>query len=192
MRMVIKKTIPTTVTIDSETTCVSHIGQLQSCRHCNELVHNGITCIQNRKLLLQKLQADKSSYVSVVKQSTAPKDNTSHKLRRTQTKPAMSQQPHKAGSSTSPAPPKSKAKANESMPPPVFTKLPVPAINTDSEFPALRSQQQPTTNDYIHRRSDDHDTDCSTTSTSSRCLRSRPPGKKMRPNDKDHSNDENQ
>lgn len=187
VRMVITKNIPTIVTIDSETTCTSYNGQLQTCKHCNELVHNGITCIQNKKLLLQKLQAEKSSFVSVVKQSATTNENASNKPRRSMLKPTAGQQPPKPGSSISRMPPTT---PNELMPPPVFTKLPVPAIHAESEFPALCSKHHPTTNNHSQLRSDGHDTDSSTTSTSSRQLRSRA-GKKMRPNEENFSNDEN-
>lgn len=68
-RMIVKKNIPSIITIDSEQTCVSYNGQLQSCRHCNELIHSGISCIQNKKLLIQKLTADQGSYANVAKQS---------------------------------------------------------------------------------------------------------------------------
>lgn len=187
VRMVVKKNIPSIVTIDSEATYVSYSGQLQSCRHCSELVHNGITCIQNKKLLLQKLHAEKSSYVSVVKQSTATKENvhktTTDKPRQTQNPPS-SQQSH-------PTPSTSNAKSNETMPPPPPpATLAVPTMHVESEFPALRPQQ-PMANDHTHRRTDGHDTDSSTTSNSSRRLRNRHPGKKMRHNDENNSNDEN-
>lgn len=192
VRMVVKKNIPTIVTLDTETTCVSYVGQLQTCRHCNEQVHNGITCIQNKKLLLQKLHADKSSYVSVVKQSTMSKD-TSHKTsnnmpRRTLTKATAGQQVTNPRNANSPSPPTSSTNPNDLMPPPPLSTLTVPATHAESDFPPLRHKQHPATNEQ--RYADENDTDSSTTSTNSRRLRNRPPGKKMRTNDELNLNDE--
>lgn len=188
VRMVIKKNIPSTINIDSETTCVSYSGQLQSCRHCNELVHNGITCIQNKKLLLQKLHADKGSYVSVVKQAAAGKGNADHttskKPRQTSSKPAAVQQPNEPGSSTAPPAVPANTKPDASMPPPSLTT---------SNFPSLKPQQKSTdTIDLSQMIDEGHDTDSSTTSTSSKKSRSRIPHKKVRHNDKDNLNNEKQ
>lgn len=195
VRMIVKKNIPSTITIDSETTCVSYSGQLQTCKHCNEFAHNGITCVQNKKLMLQKLHADKSSYVNVVKQAIAPKGNTEQtttdKTRQPATKPTTSKLSQTPGPSSSSSPSTSSTKPNGTMPPPPSRTQPAPALQSDSDFPALGSQQHQTNNEYGQRRTDGHDTDSSTTSTSSRRLRTRPPGKKMRPNDEENSHDEN-
>lgn len=69
VRMIVRKNIPSYVTIDCETTLVAYYGQQQSCRHCNESVHNGVSCIQNKKLLLQKLATSSNSYADVAKNS---------------------------------------------------------------------------------------------------------------------------
>ena len=48
-------------------------GQLLSCKHCKESAHTGISCVQNKKLLVQK------SYANVAKQSSnrqPPKKST--------------------------------------------------------------------------------------------------------------------
>lgn len=74
-KMVVKHNIPSYITIDGETTHVSYYRQQLTCRHCTEFVHSGISCIQNKKLLIQKLSVDPNakSYANVVGQSTGPK-----------------------------------------------------------------------------------------------------------------------
>lgn len=74
-KMVVKRNIPSYVTIDGETTNVSFFGQQLTCRHCIESAHSGISCIQNKKLLVQKLSADQNSksYANVARQSAGPK-----------------------------------------------------------------------------------------------------------------------
>lgn len=67
VRMIVRKNIPSYVTIDSETTLVSYYGQLQSCRHCGESIHNGVSCIQNKKLMIQKLATGSASYAEAAK-----------------------------------------------------------------------------------------------------------------------------
>ncbi|XP_065073687.1 uncharacterized protein LOC135697800 [Ochlerotatus camptorhynchus] len=62
-RMLVKKNIDSWVTIDGERALVVYKGQLQSCRHCHEQAHTGISCVQNKKLLVQK------SYANVTKQT---------------------------------------------------------------------------------------------------------------------------
>lgn len=75
-RMLVKENIPSYVKNDGETTYVSYYGQHQTCRYCEEFVHNGASCVQNKKLLIQKLSADKSnhqSYAKVTKQKPGQK-----------------------------------------------------------------------------------------------------------------------
>ena len=72
VKMMIKENIPSYVVIDGETTALSYYGQQQTCRHCNEFVHSGISCVQNKKLLVQKLDSDQS-YANIVKQQSKPK-----------------------------------------------------------------------------------------------------------------------
>ena len=57
-RMVVTKNIPSLVTIQGEETTVGYKGQRQTCLHCHEFVHIGIPCVQNKKLLVQKLSVD--------------------------------------------------------------------------------------------------------------------------------------
>ena len=54
VRMVVKHNIDSWVTIDGAQAYVTYKGQLQSCRHCHEQTHTGISCVQNKKLLVQK------------------------------------------------------------------------------------------------------------------------------------------
>lgn len=61
-RMVLRQNIDSWVTIDGEQAYIVYKGQIQSCKHCHEQAHAGISCVQNKKLLLQK------SYANVTKQ----------------------------------------------------------------------------------------------------------------------------
>lgn len=70
-RMMVKKNIPSFVAIDSEIASVSYFGQRQTCRHCGEFVHNGVSCVINKKLLIQKLAANQT-YANVTKQPLQP------------------------------------------------------------------------------------------------------------------------
>nr|XP_029709429.1 uncharacterized protein LOC115255434 [Aedes albopictus] len=73
--MIVKRNIASYVTIDSESTHLTYYGQHQTCRYCSEFVHNGVSCVQNKKLLVQKLAANNASYADVTKnpQSTRTK-----------------------------------------------------------------------------------------------------------------------
>ncbi|XP_055630557.1 uncharacterized protein LOC129771168 [Toxorhynchites rutilus septentrionalis] len=73
LRMTVKKNIPSYVTIDGETTLLSYYGQQQTCRHCSEFIHNGVSCVQNKKLLVQKLAANSFSYADVAKNTNPPR-----------------------------------------------------------------------------------------------------------------------
>lgn len=86
-KMIVKHNIPSFITIEGETTNVSYYHQQLTCRHCAEFVHSGISCVQNKKLLIQKLSVDTNakSYANVARQSTGPKGaprptNTSKQL----------------------------------------------------------------------------------------------------------------
>ena len=57
-RMIVERNIASFIKISGETTSVIYQGQLQTCRHCSESAHNGISCVQNKKLVLQKTYAD--------------------------------------------------------------------------------------------------------------------------------------
>lgn len=56
--MSVEKNIASYIKISGETTNVAYHGQQQTCRHCAEIAHNGISCVQNKKLMLQKTYAD--------------------------------------------------------------------------------------------------------------------------------------
>ena len=71
-RMVVKKNIPSLATIQGEETPVGYKGQRKTCMHCHEFSHTGIPCVQNKKLLVQKLSAD-LSYTNVAKKPPQPK-----------------------------------------------------------------------------------------------------------------------
>lgn len=176
-RMIVKKNIPSYVSIDCETTQVAYYGQQQSCRHCSESVHNGISCVQNKKLLLQKLAACNTSYADVAKntQSTrskiaAPKQATPRQIA-----------PKLPNSTAHPNPTTNTAPSTSGlMPPPA---IPVRSV-TDVEDPmtlsvARENENEPWTR--VTRRSakknDGNETD---SSTSSKGTHKRPLGKKMR------------
>lgn len=73
VRMTVKTNIPSYVIIDGEKTLVSYYGQQQTCRHCSESIHNGVSCVQNKKLLVQKLAANSGSYADVTKNPKPPR-----------------------------------------------------------------------------------------------------------------------
>lgn len=198
VRMVVKKNIPSIVTIDAETTCVSYSGQLHTCRYCNELAHNGVTCIQNKKLLLQKLHAEKVSYANVAKQTNPAKTTAKKPSNNAPRRDAHTAGIHihkrssSASSATSTSNQNSSAQQQrESMPPPAFLVPPTLPHRSETDFPPLtKSASQPAPSDYSQQRSDAHDSDCSTSSNNSRRLRIRPPGKKMRHDNETNPNTE--
>lgn len=204
-RMIVKRNIPSVVTIDGESTCISYNGQIPTCRHCGESIHNGIPCIQNKKLLVQKLAADqaKPSYANVAKQSSAPKKATSHLSRATRSSSSSSashtptQQsirptttsPAKAVASTN-SESVDKSSTNQQTHPnstvtnrkiePNTFLMPPPAFPSTSKANQLEeSAHHPRTEDS--QRSDGHETDESSTSNNSlRRSRRGPYAKKMR------------
>lgn len=109
-RMLVKRNIDSWVTIDGEQAFVVYKGQLQSCRHCKEQSHTGISCVQNKKLLFQK------SYANVTKQTgQATGSTTGH-------------QPKKPAGVKPPKPPSTK---------PVGKKPPAPSPTSSNAFPEL-------------------------------------------------------
>lgn len=62
-RMVVHQNIDSWVSIDGQQAYILYKGQQLSCKHCKEQTHTGISCVQNKKLLVQK------SYANVTKQS---------------------------------------------------------------------------------------------------------------------------
>lgn len=71
VRMVLREPIKSYVTIDGDTTYVTYPKQRQTCRHCGEFMHTGISCVQNKKLLVQKIGLNDrlrgSSYAGAVR-----------------------------------------------------------------------------------------------------------------------------
>lgn len=108
-RMVLKQNIDSWVTIDGEQAYILYKGQLQSCRYCHEQAHAGISCVQNKKLLVQK------SYANVAKQAPA------RQLQKKQpgTKPPASTSPRtKPTDHPSAVPPLASSEAFPEMPKP--------------------------------------------------------------------------
>ncbi|XP_062714769.1 uncharacterized protein LOC134291270 [Aedes albopictus] len=82
VRMTVKINIPSYVTIDGERTNLAYYGQQQTCKYCSEHVHNGVSCVQNKKLLVQKLAANSTSYADVMKHPNLPRTKPSSSQRR--------------------------------------------------------------------------------------------------------------
>lgn len=187
VRMIVRKNIPSYVTIDSETTLVSYYGQQQSCRHCGESVHNGVSCVQNKKLLVQKLATSGTSYADAAKNPLPSRTQIGSKQQRTKlalpkSTPPKDSLPTNAAPSPTPS-------TSTTMPPPAsvihratevaeMTNLP-PDQQQDAEAePWVRVTRRSAKN------SDGNETD---TSNSSRYSDRRPIGKKMR-HDKSETN----
>lgn len=102
VRMVVKRNIPSFVVVDGEHTCVSYHGQKQTCRHCGEFAHSGIPCVQNKKLIAQKFDADRKapSYANVAGLQPASK-GTAPTQKQAKPKPS-SARPTSASSSNAP------------------------------------------------------------------------------------------
>ena len=209
VRMIVKKNIPSTVIIDGEATCVQYYGQQHTCRHCNEAIHNGISCIQNKKLLVQKFDADhsKQSYANVAKQAVskvnAPKQSRSRGLSSSGLKirPANVQAPT-AGASRESATviPTNNAhgkiqKTLSTGAPPADTSQTLLTIPAQELFKKPQHNYRPESTSTAsietsveNSRHDGNETDESTSSNSSRRLRARPCAKKIR-HDHDVMND---
>ena len=78
VRMLLKHPIKSYVTIQGQCAYVKYAGQQATCRHCGEYVHIGIPCVQNKKLLVQKVSVNerlkpgaKESFASVLKTGQA-------------------------------------------------------------------------------------------------------------------------
>lgn len=182
VKMMIKENIPSFVTIDGEITALSYYGQQQTCRHCTEFVHSGISCVQNKKLLIQKLDSEQS-YAKVVKQMTVPKQNRLLQIRQNQPKPKPAAdntaEPQKPATAKSTNVTKPTSTLNISAPGPA-TSFKIPLRPSQFE----KSTQLTTTRD---REKEGDDTDQSTNSTTSRSSRRRPLGKKPRHDGDDDS-----
>lgn len=129
VKMLVKKNIPSVVTIDGETTLLSYHGQKQTCRHCSEFVHNGITCIMNKKLLIQKLATDqKNSFASVTKNTiksvTKPEDlKTKLSSKTSEPKPSTSKTGSKHSEEEQSLPKPKEQKQQKKIPAPTTTAM---------------------------------------------------------------------
>lgn len=65
--MVVENPIPSYVTIKGETTLVTYRGQSKTCRNCEQKVHHGMTCAQNRKQLKQSANDKFTSDATILK-----------------------------------------------------------------------------------------------------------------------------
>lgn len=157
-KMKVKQNIPSYVVIDGELTALSYYGQKQTCKHCQDYAHNGISCVENKKLLVQKTYADAAKQApSGAKSSTRETKQKQPKktMKSGFTKLTTTKKPSSGTVALTPG-----SKQNPEMPPPKNTLV-------------LPQKTVP----------DGDDTDTSTASSSKRSLRSG--AKKSRPNDDD-------
>lgn len=187
-KMVVKHNIPSWVFVEGESTFLSYFGQRQTCRHCREFIHIGASCVQNKKLLVQK------SYADATKQPAPMPTNTT-------AKPPQGPKPTLPNQSTSASgyPPSKKSKQQKQQQPmPALATKPIDA-QSESHFPALTTpiipisgsvppsdsrlltitpgQQPPASGDVSYRpasgKSDGNETDESAMSTNSTRSRGR-------------------
>lgn len=182
-RMVVKRNIASYVTIDSETTHLAYYGQQQTCKYCSEFAHNGVSCVQNKKLLVQKLAASTASYADVAKtqQSTRTKPLAAKQL------PALKAVVVSKPSGQSPL------ETQTSVVPSSSGTMPPPASVNDTSA-ATNEQQGDHENDTwtrvtrskmgLQKKTDGNETDSSTSSR-----RSNKQAKKMRCDDTDNTLD---
>ena len=201
-KMIVKRNIESWVTIDGEMTQVSYYGQRQTCRHCRDYMHIGATCVQNKKLLVQKSYADAAKQMSstipppqtrqltpMVKQMNAIQNHDSPEAKKADitpskvdTMPPPKQIPNRQQAKLLPVPPSKGTEKNS----------PTLPSTSGSTLPSIRGSltpstgQQPSESGGVECRSaslksNGNETDSSVDSSSSkRQLRSRPPGKKPR------------
>lgn len=201
-KMVVKRNIESWVTVDGEVTSLSYFGQLQTCRHCREYIHIGATCVQNKKLLVQKSYADAAKQTPSQKTSPLDKTNTTapgvNQTKNTSNQPARFEQNSAQSEKMLPPKPIPQRKQQSLLPPPLgleqqFPLLPtppgsVPPSGSGSLAP-FTGQQPPASSGALRKtvsgKSDGNETDSSVGSSSSRRhLRPRPPsGKKPRVED---------
>ncbi|KXJ67808.1 hypothetical protein RP20_CCG010496 [Aedes albopictus] len=210
-RMLVRRNIDSWVNIDGQQAFILYKGQLQSCKHCKEQAHTGISCVQNKKLLVQK------SYANVAKQAgSRPPPTKSAGAKPPISKPIGSKPPAPPPSSldnfpalpnpTSQTEPTTSAARPESLSTSVdLTTFPRPSsqrAHSSSSERTTRSEEsqkaivalvdcfkKPTHTIRSQSKSDNgngNETDDSSASTSSRrSTRGRPPGKKPRREDAD-------
>lgn len=157
VRMMVQKNIDSFVTIDGEVTAVSYYGQRQTCKHCLDTVHNGITCVQNKQLQVQKSYADaakqpgqKKSNPKPAKQKAKSKNSGGSPLviktvTQTSTKTAL------VNTNTTPTtPPNSEPVVQPAMPPP---RRPLSSGSGDAEKHADGNATDESTSSSSSRRS---------------------------------------
>lgn len=134
-RMVVKRNIESWATIDGVQAYLTYKGQLQSCRHCHEQTHTGISCVQNKKLLVQK------SYANVVKQA-GPQQEKQQKPQN----PLLSKQSVSKPPKIKPARPKSAAPlpASSDVTAGLSPKLPQPSSQNELSVPKTNFPSQST------------------------------------------------
>ena len=76
VKMNLTQHIKSYITINGESTFISYFGQIQTCKHCGNKQHNGMSCSQNKNLLAQKndisgQNSGAPDYSSVLKKSRA-------------------------------------------------------------------------------------------------------------------------
>lgn len=190
VRMVVKRNIESYITIDGQTTNVVYFGQLHTCRYCSEFVHNGISCVQNKKLLVQKTYANVAKQTDVSPSATKPVATKNKmpfsKLFGAKSREATASRKVNSNDSLS-------AVAKPSIPDPVdrATK-PNPTEQSNSLMPppAVSQGNQSTCRKSPRQASDGNDTDNSTTSNNGKRRSARVPGKKLRQNYDDDTNEE--
>lgn len=112
IKMLVKKNIESFVIIDGEMTQVTYFGQRQTCRHCREFVHIGATCVQNKKLLVQK------SYADTAKLSAATPTNTKAKPKAKSSVDTVKPSTSDTDQSRQLPPPPAQKQKNRLIPPP--------------------------------------------------------------------------
>lgn len=207
VRMVLKRNIESYITIEGQTTNVTYFGQLQTCRHCSEFVHNGISCVQNKKLLVQKTL----SYANVTKQpglkSKAPKPTVT-KQTTTLLKPCEPTSDEAGETRKSPQTQQQNTGQDVLAAPKLSTKNTVaPKLSTiNPSAPKLVKSSLSEQGDSLmappapiascsriatRQKNDGNETDSSSTSGSNRSrTRAGPPGKKQRQNPDDDAREE--
>lgn len=191
-RMLVKRNIPSYVTIDGEMTNISYYGQRITCKHCSEFTHSGISCIQNKKLVMQKLAADQS-YANVARRSAAAK---SAPKQTPPSEPPTNTQQSSSSPTATPAVKESPWRIVKHKSKPLSVQAlenrsgSLSSANTPNTAPPFKTPQDPLPLATVvgggvpplsNRKHDGGETDDSTSSSSSR--RTRRTGKKMRPDD---------
>lgn len=198
IKMMIVRNIPSYITIDGDSTYVSYYGHRHTCKHCGEYVHNNTSCVQNKKLLMQKLSsllAAKPTYANVTKTRASAFSTAKKQLPKGPTTRDATTNNKQGASHTH-----DDRNTDVTMEPkidkvvPVDTELTITDDAMTSNMQTLtvpaaaqtklfRTPWLPSTSSERGQKSSkgkDEDTDDSTTSTSSRRSHGRPPGKKQK------------